>query len=98
MGRARRFARYIIARTLDTRRFDMSCVLVTMSRKLAMSPASNIEPVEDKNAFAKGIATTMGLAALGVAIAVAAFLATLWQLRLHHAGFGLVLLATAVYG
>jgi hypothetical protein len=63
-----------------------------------MSPASNVEPAPDKDTFARGIATTMGLAFLGVAVAVAAFLAALWQLRVHHAGFGLVLVATAVYG
>ena len=63
-----------------------------------MSPATNIEPVEAKGGAGRAIAVRMGIAAVGVGIAVAAFLATLSWMRAHHASFGLILVATAVYG
>lgn len=63
-----------------------------------MSPATNIEPVEAKGGAGRAIAVRMGIAAVGVGIAVAAFLATLSWMRAHHANFGLILVATAVYG
>ena len=63
-----------------------------------MSPASNTEPAEGKTTFSRAFVMSFALAAAGVAVLAIAFLATLSWLRVHHAGEGLVLAASAIYG